>query len=532
MKKKPLITIAVVLLVVLGSYRLLNQKSKTSKDQLSVTVQNPITTLDPNFADDIGSNWAETQTLEGLYTLSDKGQVIPGMAQSIVKPTNDNKVYTIKLKDNQKWSDGSAVTAQDFVDSAKRQVNPSSKSTRANHFKDLANYDEIRKNSSDIDNLGIKAIDNKTIEITLSHPVPYFNFILANQLYPINSAKVKQYGKKYGQTDQTTMSNGAYMIKKWNQSATSWEFVKNPYYAGANQVHYKTIKSTVVKDATLASKQYIAGQVDEAEISGSVIGDLKKKNISGMQSKPKGRMVFIVWQSQDKITSNTNFKRAISYAIDRQVLANQTLGDGSVAAKSIVPSNEVTIDGQDFNKNLDLPFDKDKATSYLKQAQKELNQKKISITLNIADTDGYNLLGTYLKHRIETVLPDVTINLNKMPLNAEIAAFNSRNFQAGTLSWSTDYNDPIDFLDMAYSNGAINFTKWHNEKYDNLIEQINQQGEASDSRYQLQQEAAKLNNDLNGVTPLYQMSNVHLLKSTVKNLNYPLIGYQNYKYAK
>ncbi|MGL5465472.1 MAG: peptide ABC transporter substrate-binding protein, partial [Leuconostoc lactis] len=115
--------------------------------------------------------------------------------------------------------------------------------------------------------------------------------------------------------------------------------------------------------------------------------------------------------------------------------------------------------------------------------------------------------------------------------NAEISAFNNRNFQAGTLSWSTDYNDPIDFLDTAYSDGAINFTKWHDAQYDALIQKINQQPEANDARYQLEQQAAKLNNDLNGVTPLYQVANVHLQKKTIKNLNYPVIGYQSYQYA-
>ena len=533
MNRKKLTGIAIVVVLIIGSYLFLQQKPKEQpKSQLQVAVQNPITTLDPNFADDIGSNWAETQTLEGLYTLDDKGQVVAGMAEKVVKPTVNNTVYTIKIKANQKWSDGTPVTADDFVNSAKRQVNPASKSKRANHFKDLANYDSIRKQGADINELGISAPDKATVKIQLSHPVPYFNFILANQLYPINMAKVQAYGKRYGQTAETTVSNGAYAIKNWNQSATTWQFVKNPYYANKQQVHYQTINTTVVTNATLASKQYLAGKVDEAEITGSVLSDLKKQHNKDIKSQQKGRMVFIVWNAQDKIAGNTNFKRAVSYAINRDVLAQQALGDGSTAAKSIVPSGEITIDGQDFNHDLSLPFDKTKAQAYLKKAQDELGTKKISLNLNLADTDAYRSLSVYLKERIESVLPDVTININRMPLNAEISAFNARNFQAGTLSWSTDYNDPIDFLDMAYSDGAINFTKWQHPDYDQLIQQINQQGDATTTRFKLEKDAAKLNNDLNGVTPLYQMANVHLLQSHVRGLTYPVIGYQNYKYAK
>ncbi len=531
MKRKTIIGAGIAVLLVGGAVLYQRGTTKPTPATLKVTVQNPITTLDPNFADDIGSNLAEVQTLQGLYTTDATGQIIPGMAEKIVQPTNNHTVYTLTLKKNQKWSDGTTVTAQDFVSSVKRQVDPASKSTRANHFKDLANYDAIRKQGASIDTLGIQAVNNRTVKITLSQPVPYFNFILANQLYPINPAKVKAYGHKYGQTAETTVSNGPYMIKKWNQSATTWEYVKNPYYAQAKKVHFNTIKTTLVTDATLASKQFLSGNVDEAEISGGILTNLKKHYADEIKSQKKGRMAFIVWNAQDKVAGNTNFKRAVSYAIDRRVLADQALADGSTAAQSIVPSGEVKVHGQDFNAGLVLPNDKTKAQDYLKKAQAEIGEKKLTLTLNTADTDAYRAAGLYLKQSIESTLPDVTVNLNRMPLNAEISAFNNRNFQAGTLSWSTDYNDPIDFLDTAYSDGAINFTKWHDAQYDALIQKINQQPEANDARYQLEQQAAKLNNDLNGVTPLYQVANVHLQKKTIKNLNYPVIGYQSYQYA-
>lgn len=533
MKRKTIIAVSAAAVVLLGGYVLFHQGAKRSTQAtLNVTVQNPITTLDPNFADDIGSNMAEVQTLEGLYTMDANGKVIAGMAEKMVQPTNNHTVYTLTLKKGQKWSDGTTVTAQDFVSSVKRQVDPASKSTRANHFKDLSNYDAVRKQGASIDTLGIQALNKQTVKITLSHPVPYFNFILANQLYPINSAKVKAYGHKYGQTADTTVSNGPYMIKKWNQSATTWQYEKNPYYAHAKQIHYQTIKTTLVTDATLASKQFLAGKVDEAEVSGGILANLKTTHADEIKSQRKGRMAFIVWNAKDKVAGNTNFKRAVSYAIDRRVLAEQALADGATPAQSIVPSGEVKVGGKDFNAGLTLPNDKAKAQDYLKKAQAEIGEKKLTLTLNTADTDAYRALGVYLKQSIESVLPDVTINLNRMPLNAEISAFNNRNFQAGTLSWSTDYNDPIDFLDAAYSEGAINFTKWQDAQYDTLMHQMSQQPEANDARYRIEQQAAKLNNDLNGVTPLYQVANVHLQNKQIKDLNYPVIGYQSYQYAK
>ncbi len=239
-----------------------------------------------------------------------------------------------------------------------------------------------------------------------------------------------------------------------------------------------------------------------------------------------------MWNADDKVAGNTNFKKAVSLAINREQLTQEVLADGSTPAKSIVPSGEVKIDGKDFNDGLSLPYDKQAAQEYLKKAQSELGQKHITLKINTADTDAYKALGVYLKQSIERNLPNVSVTLNRMPLNAEIQAFDNQNFQSGTLSWTTDFNDPIDFLDIAYSKGAINFTNWRDERYERLLEKVNQQYEPNAQRYTLAKSAAQLNNDLNGVTPLYQVANVHLQNSNkVDNLVYPLIGYQNYRYA-
>lgn len=532
MGKKTIIGAVVAVLVIGGIVMAVQNRQSPDKAILRIATQNNISTLDPNYADDIGANWAEVQTLEGLYTTDENGKIIAGAAKEIVKPTQNDTTYTIHLKNGQKWSDGSDLTAQDFVASVKRQVDPKTKSTRANHFKDIAGYDEVYNHKGSLDKLGIEAVDKQTVKIKLSHPVPYFNFILANQLYPINPDKVKEYGKKYGQTAATTVSNGAYTIKKWNQSSTTWEFAKNKHYRDAKNVHYDTIKATQISDATLAAKQFQTKNVDEAAISGSVLSDIKKTNADEIKQTAAGRVAFIVWNAKDKIASNTNLKKAISLSINRQELAKEALGDGSTAAKSIVPSGEVEIAGKDLNDRLSLPYNQSEARVYFKKAQAELGQQKIEITLNTADTDSYKAVGTFLKQSIESTLPNVVINLHRLPLNAEIAAFNNHNFQAGTLSWSTDYDDPIDFLDIPYSKGAINFTNWENKAYDKVYEQINRHNEANDARYKLQREAARINNEENGVTPLYQASNVHLQSKTVKNLHYPLVGYQNYKYAK
>ena len=532
MNKKRWLIASALLIVAIILFTVLRQQTSSQQKTLRVAVQNTMSTLDPNHIDEVGAEWGETQILEGLYTADAKGKITAGVAKQIVKPTENGTLYTIPLKHNQKWSDGTAVTEQDFVASAQRQVNPKTKSTRANHFKDLENYSDVLSGKVAPKNLGISAPDKYTVQIKLAHPVPYFDFVLANQLYPVNTDKLAKWGNKYGQTAETTVANGAYQVKKWNQSATQWEFVKNQHFADAKSVDFDTIKVTVVKDAYLAAKQYEAKKVDEAEISGALVANIKKSAQKDIKTSQKGRMAFLVWNADDKVAGNTNFKKAVSLAINREQLTQEVLADGSTPAKSIVPSGEVKIDGKDFNDGLSLPYDKQAAQEYLKKAQSELGQKHITLKINTADTDAYKALGVYLKQSIERNLPNVSVTLNRMPLNAEIQAFDNQNFQSGTLSWTTDFNDPIDFLDIAYSKGAINFTNWRDERYERLLEKVNQQYEPNAQRYTLAKSAAQLNNDLNGVTPLYQVANVHLQNSNkVDNLVYPLIGYQNYRYA-
>lgn len=366
-----------------------SSSSKTSNKVLNTTAQANVETVDPNRVTDVGSDLAVTQTVEGLYKQNNKGKIVASVAKKIVKPTDNGKVYTFNLKKT-KWSDGSAVTAQDFVASFRRQVEPKTKSQRANHLEDLV---------------------------------------------------VSKYGEQ----------------------------------------------------------------------------------------------AFLTWNNYNTTAKNTNLRRAISYSLNRKTLASDVLKDGSQAAKSIVPSGEVKgSNGKDFNTQVGngLAYNSTKAKYYFKLAQQELGKKKITIQLLTADTDAYKSVGEYIQAQAQKVLPGLKITIKSIPLEQEITAFSDHNYQFGTLGWSTDFPDPIDYLNIAAKGGEINFTNWTNAKYQKVIDQINDtKNQTSSQRVKLQQKAAKILNTEQGVTPLYQYASVHLVSSDLKGLSYPLIGYQKYEYV-
>lgn len=179
MNKKIIIGLVAAVVIIGGVVVATKSQQSAGEKVLRIATQNNISTLDPNYADEIGANWAEVQTLEGLYTTGKNGEIVAGVAQNVVKPTENNTVYTLHLRKNAKWSDGTKVTAQDFVSSVKRQVDPKTKSTRANHFKDIAGYDAVYNHHANVNQLGIQAVDQYTVKIQLSHPVPYFDFIFS-----------------------------------------------------------------------------------------------------------------------------------------------------------------------------------------------------------------------------------------------------------------------------------------------------------------------------------------------------------------
>lgn len=514
-------------------------KSSSSKNSIDrtfkTTAQTNVITVDPNRATDVGSYLAISQVVEGLYKQNNQGKIVPSVATKIVKPTNNGKTYTFNLRHDAKWNDGSRVTASDFVASFRRQVEPKTKSQRAGHLSDIKNYDVVNTGKASPSKLGVKALSKYKLQIELSHPVPYYNYVIATQLYPINQRALAKWGNKYGQDSQHADSDGAYEIKNWNSSKDTWSLIKNKDYYDADKVDLKKIHFQVVKTPQTSMRLFQAKDIDETQISGSLVADAKKQFKGETVISKYGQLAFIPWNNYRKTTRNLDLRRALSYAIDRKSLAKNVLKDGSTPAQSVVPEGEVKdSNGKDFNAGISnkLTYNLPKAKYYFKLAQQELGKQKISVQLLTADTDAYKAVAEYIQSQAKKISPDFDLTVRSIPLQQEISDFSSHKFDAGTLGWSTDFPDPIDYLNLASKAGVINFTKWTNPKYQKLIDQINDtENQTPAHRVKLQQKAAELLNSLQGVTPLYQYASVHLRTKNVKGLDYPLIGYQKYEYA-
>ena len=512
-----------------------SQQSSQQKT-LNVTATQSIATADPNKADDIASQAAIAQFMEGLYTTNQKGKVVPAIAKKVVKPTNNGKTYTFNLRHNAKWSNGKKVTAADFVYSVQRQVDPNTKSQEVGHVAEIKNATAITAGKKAVKTLGVKALGKYKLQITLQQRVPYFNYRLATEIYPLNKQFTEKYGNKYGTSAQRTLSNGPYVLKSWNGTNDTWKYAKNPYYYDRKQVRIKNIKVQTVKNNSTAENLFQSNGVQVTQITGTQVsaaeqGSLKKQ----MKITKLNQLYFMLWNQKRSALQNTDLRRAVSYALNRQSLVKNVLKDGSVAATSLVPAGNTKnpTTGKDFNTDTGnlYPYSPAKAKQYWRKAQASLGKQKLTLQLLTNDNDINKSVAEYIQAAIEKNLSGVTVNVKSVPLTNEISTLSKGDFDFATLSWSSDFQDPVDFLNKASITNSVNFGKFNNAKYEQLISTITADKQSTKARYQTMQQAAKLVAQQQGVTPIYQTAAAHLISNKVGGVHFTLLRDALYRYA-
>jgi len=522
--------------LVLASCGTKSNSAKTSDKTLTVTAAQAIATADPNKADDVVSQAALAQYMEGLYTTNQQGKIVPAIAKKIVKPTNGGKTYTFDLRHNAKWANGKAVTAADFVYSMQRQVSPTTKSQEIGHVAEIKNAPAITSGKKAVSTLGVKALGKYKLQLTLAKQIPYFNYRLATEIYPLNKAFTEKYGNKYGTSAAKTLSDGPYVLKGWDGTNDTWHYVKNNHYYDAKNVRIKNIKVQTVKTNSTAQNLFESNAVQVTQITGTQVASAKRGALKHNLTITKlNQLYFMPWNNKRSVTKNADLRRAVSYALNRHSLVTNVLKDGSVAATSLVPSGNTSNPSTDKDFNTDTgnlyAYSPAKAKAYWKKAQASLGKKKLTLQLLTNDTDVNKSAAEFIQAAIEKHLSGVTVTVKSVPLTNEISNLSKGNFDFATLAWSSDFQDPIDFLDKASMRTSVNFGKYHNTQYEGLISTLAAGTQSPTARYQTAQQAAKFVASHQGVTPLYQTAAAHLVSSKVGGIHFSLLRDTLYRYA-
>lgn len=371
-------------------------------------VNDVLTSMDPSTTTDIISGQQVVDTMEGLYRYKGKTLANGLATRMVVSP--DGKTYTFTLR-HSKWSDGTALTAKDFVYAWRRTVDPKTKSEYAYLYSGIRNADAIMAGKKAKNTLGIRAEGDYKLVVTLDQPIPYFQKMLVNPaFFPQSEKMVAKAGKKYGTNAKDVLTNGPYTLQSWNGTGNTWSETKNKNYWNAKNVHIKTIKTQVVKDSATAKNLYGQGKLDDAILSGQTAASAKT-NKDYQAQREMATFYLVPNVAKVPALKNTKIRQALSLALNRPEYVNKVLNDGSIAADSIMPKGIATdpASGNDFATTANkatkqyTAHNVKEAKKLFAQGLKETGKKSLSIELLSDDTTQGKQSAEYLQNALQDV---------------------------------------------------------------------------------------------------------------------------------
>lgn len=473
-KKQALLLCGVIL--VGGGIFAVTAHSKTTKSAaqqtLNLSQTAPITSLDVAKITDSVSSTALSQVGEGLYRLNAKSQAENALATKTTVSDRGHR-YTIDLRHDGKWSNGDPVTAQDFVYSWERTLNPQSKSEFTYQFANIKNATAIAAGKKSPASLGVKAVGKYRLAITLSQPAAYFKQMLASTTYyPLNKKAVNKYGKQYGSSAKTTVYNGPFVLTNWTGTSDTWTLKKNARYANAKSVKLQQLNYKVIKSPATAYSLYQSKRLDAVTLDGEQT--TQNKNNPNLKSLSQGRIGFMQYNEKDKVAANRDLRTAISLAINRQQLATQVLKNGSLPAKtfgirSMLKNPKTGADfTQDAAETSTVSYQPTKAKTLYQQALKQLGKKSLTVTITCGDDDASKKLSEFIQSALSTKL-GLKVTVQSMPFTSMLSNVSKGNFQINLTSWSMDYADPIQSLQILESTNNSNMGHYSSKAYDGAL---------------------------------------------------------------
>lgn len=459
------------------------------------------TSLDPQKISGDWENRIDGDIFEGLVTEDPKDNPIPGQAASwTISP--DQKVYTFKLRDGIKWSDGQPVTAQDFVFAFQRLMDPKTAAQYAYLQYTIHNAEKINKGEiKDLTQLGVKAIDDKTLEITLENPTPYFlNALMHYTAYPLPKHVVDAKGDAWVKVENI-VTNGPYKPVEW-VPGSHVSNVKNDQYYDAKDVKIDKVNFYTLEDQSAALKRYRAGEFDILTSFPADQYEWIQKNLPGQAHVvPFLGTYYYVMNATKPPFNDKRVRQALSMAVNREVIGPKILGTGELPMYSWVPPGTANYGTPAYVSWKDEPY-----------KQKVEEAKKL---LKEAGYGPDHPLKAQLRYNTNDNHKRIAVAIAAMwkPLGVDIELYNTETkvhydemqrgqVEIGRAGWLADYNDPINFLNLLSTGVEMNYGRWSNKDYDALIKQGNEEIDLT-KRAEIYKKAEQLALDDSAAIPIY-----------------------------
>lgn len=455
-----------------------NKQASANKEEINWYTPTEILTLDISKNTDRYSSLAIGNSGSNLLRRDDKGELQPDLAEK-VDVSSDGLTYTATLRDGLKYSDGTPLTAEDFVYTWQRMVDPATASEYSYLASDshLANAEDIIAGKKGVEELGVKAEGDNKVVFTLSSPSPQFMSLLSfSNFVPQDKEFVEKSGKDYATTSDKQIYSGPYKVEGWNGTSGTFKLVKNDNYWDAENVKTKTINVQTVKKPDTAVQMYKQGQLDFADISGtSAIYNANKKN-ADVVGVPEATTAYVVYNLTGSVKGldNQKIRQALNLATDRKGIVEAAVDTGSKPATALAPTGLAKLpDGTDLAEYVapGYSYDVAEAEKLFKEGLAEAGLKELTLTVTAdADSPAAKASVDYIKETWEKALPGLTVEEKFVTFKQRLEDTKNQNFEVALVLWGGDYPEGSTFYGLFQSDSAYNYGKVNSSEYNAAYE--------------------------------------------------------------
>ncbi len=471
-------------------------------------------TLDPQKMTGEPEKNVALDLFEGLVTLSPEGEAIPGVARQW--ESQDNISYLFHLRQEAKWSDGTLLTAHDFVYAWQRAVDPATGSGYAWYIAaaGVLNAQEIIDGKKAVQALGIKALDDHTLQVTLDSPKVFFPVMLAlPTMFPAPRHVIEKYGEKWTQPGHM-VSNGAYQLSEWTVNDRV-VLTRNTHYWNNAHTHINTVVFLPLKSTSTELKRYFANEVHMTfTIPLDDFKRLQKAYSREIKISPIVASYYYSLNSLRKPLDDVRVRKALSYAIDREKLTHVVLGQGQIPAYGLIPHITRGYTAQ-------LPtWATSSQAERVRQAQRLLKEAgydaahPLDISLLYNTDENHKKVAVAIASMWQQAL-GCRVKLVNQEWKTYLETRKLKQFDIVRAGWNADYNEAISMLDVLRSTSPLNESGYSDKEFDALLETVSRTFDAK-TRQQLYYRAERKVDEMMPIIPLYQYVKVHMLKPYVK----------------
>ncbi|MDF2679741.1 MAG: transporter substrate-binding protein [Brevibacillus sp.] len=483
-------------------------------------------TADPGLAKDATSGAIVRATFDGLTRLDKDSKPMKSMASDI-KVSDDNRVYTFTIRDA-KWSNGDPVTAHDFEFAWKRVLDPKLAAEYAYQLYYIKNAEKVHTAKAKPEELGVKALDDKTLEVTLENPTPFFLELTAFYTYYPVDKKVVEANPNWANEAATHVGNGPFKMTGWEHKSKI-VLEKNENYWEKDAVKLDRIEFAMIEDDSTALSMFENGELDWA---GQPLGGLPTDAIPSLKDAgklvvhPKATMYWYKLNTTKAPLNNAKIRKALSYAVNRQAIVDNITQVGQVPTMGMLPQSMIIKKDGYFKDN-----DIETAKQLLAEGLKELGLSSLPpVTLSYNTTDRHKKIAEALQDQWKKGL-GIDVKLANKEFKVHLQDMHELNYDIGRIGWNADFNDPINYMEMfREKDTGNNDTGWENAKYKELLQQSAIAKDPA-ARTELFAQAEQIFMDEMPLIPLFTDVDVWVQSDKVKGVQVDGLGFIDLKWA-